>query len=147
MNFQRIKAMEFAAEKYNIEILSVAGCTVTHKLVDSVETVHKSLWKKMDSIYGVDSKKQYDKNVDLEFSQIQKASGIIENKRDIKKLLRITKRENEDSYISLDTKISDNLYSWKIYSLNEEKYPVKMWNAEYNITVDLNKMEYKINRI
>ena len=139
--------MEFAAEKYDIEILGVAGCMVTHKLVDSVETVNKSLWKKMDSIYGFDSKKEYSKNVDFEFSQIQKASEIIENKRDIKKLLRIIKRENEDSYISLDTKINENVYSWKIYSLNEEKYPEKMWNAEYNVTVDLNKMEYKIIQI
>lgn len=50
-----------------------------------------------------------------------------------KKLLNLLskiKRENEDSSISIENKINENVYSLKIYSLNSKKYPKKMWNAE-----------------
>ncbi|WP_420401165.1 hypothetical protein [Flagellimonas sp.] len=147
MTFHRIKAMEFAAEKYEIEVKGVAGCMVSRKLVDSVKTVHIGLWKRMDSIYGIGAKERYEKSVDFELEQIQKASDIIKDKRDIKKVLRIIKRENEASSISLQGKLDENLYYWNIYSLNREKYPNKLWHPEYKIIIDLKKEEYKIERI
>ena len=147
MNYHRIKAMEFGAEKYNLEVKGVTGCMVTHKLVDSVKTVHIELWKRMDSIYGIGAKERYEKSVDFEFEQIQKASDIIKDKPDIKKLLRKIKRENEDSSISLQGKLDENLYYWNIYSLNREKYPNKLWHPEYKIIIDLKKEEYKIEQM
>ena len=138
--------MEFAAEKYNLEVKGVAGCMVSRKLVDSVKTVHYKLWKRMDSIYGIGAKERFEKNVDFEFDQIQKASNIIKDKRDIKKLLRKVKRENEDSYTGLKGKLDENLYYWYIYSLNREKYPNKLWHPEYQIVIDLNQEEYRIER-
>ncbi len=147
MSYPRIKAMEFAAEKDNLEIKGVTGCMVTHKLVDSVKSVHIRLWKRMDSVYGIGAKERYEKNVDFEFAQIQKASDIIKDKKDIKKLLRKLKRENEDSTFSLQEKLAENLYYWNIYSLNAEKYPEKFWHPEYKIIIDLKKEEYKIERI
>ncbi|MEZ4809456.1 MAG: hypothetical protein R2819_03780 [Allomuricauda sp.] len=147
MSYLRIKAMEFTAKEYNLEVKGVAGCVVSHELVDSVKSVHLRLWRKMDSIYGIGAKKRYEKNVELELAQIQKSYDIIKDKKDIKKLLRKEKRENEGSTISLNNKLGEGVYSWSIYCLNSEKYPEKRWNAEYEVVVDLTQMDYSINQI
>lgn len=139
--------MEFAAEKYNLKVQAVAGCIITQHLVDSVETVHKNLWTRMDNIYGIGAKERYDKNVDYEYSQILKASDFIQNNRNIQKLLKKIKRDNEDSTITLESKINDHSYSWIISSLNSVKYPEKRWNPEFEVVVNLSQINYTLNRI
>ena len=144
---QRIMAMEFAAEKFGLEVCGVAGCMVSRKLVDSVNTEHKILWNRMDKRYGLGSKEQFYKDVNTEYKNILLATQVIDNERSIKRIRRKIEKSNEDSSMSLKGKIDEHQYFWFIYSLNRKKYPEEFWHPEYQVTVNLLEKSYFIQKI
>lgn len=131
------KAMEFVGKKWGIEIYPVAGCMVTQKLLDSVETVHTELWKKMDSIQGIDSKKKFRKETITEMKRISKVQKIFDSNRKIKKRMRKVKGHTSSNLESISA--NGNIYYWIIYSFKRKNNPEFKWEPKLKVAINFNK--------
>ena len=126
--------MAFVGKKWGIELYPVAGCIVTEKLLDSVETVHTKLWIKMDSIHGLDSEKKFRKEIIAEMKRISELQEMFDSNRQIKK--RIRKLKGQTS-INLESVSADgNIYYWIVYSYERNYSPEFKWEPEFKVGID-----------
>jgi hypothetical protein len=143
-NYHHQKAMEFVGKKWGIELYPVAGCIISQKLVDSVQTVHSKLWKKMDSIHGVDSQKKFRKETIAEMKRIAEVQKIFDANRHVKKRIRKAKRHKKEVSSNLED-ISSNgkIYYWTVYSFQHKNSFELNWEPEFKVAVNLseNKVE------
>ncbi|MGG6231529.1 hypothetical protein [Tenacibaculum sp. SDUM215027] len=139
-NYNKQKAMEFVGKKWDIEVYPVAGCMVSQELIDSVKTVHSKLWKKMDSIHGMDSKKRFKKETIAEMKRIGAVQKIFNSDRDIKRRIRKIKRRKGKATFNLEN-ISNNgkIYYWTVYSFEDKNNPEYKWKPEFKVGVNLVK--------
>lgn len=126
--------MEFVGKKWGIELYPVAGCMVSQKLVDSVETVHTKLWKKMDTIHGEDSEKKFRKETIAEMKRISEVQKIFDSNRQIKKRIRKIKGQTSSNLESVSD--NGNLYYWTIYSYERKNNPEFKWKPEFKVEID-----------
>ncbi|RBP26934.1 hypothetical protein DFR65_1134 [Oceanihabitans sediminis] len=139
------KAREFVGKRWGIEIYPVAACMVSQKLVDSANTVNSNLWKKMDSIHGIDSEKKFRKETIAEMKRIIEAQKIFDSDKHINKLKRKIERIKEQSSSNLESVSADgNIYYWTIYSFESENNPDFKWKPEFNVEVHLNEKKTEI---
>src|SRR5690606_21512871 len=89
------KAIKFVGKKWGIALYTVADCVVSKKLIHSVETIHTKLWKKMDSIHGVDSEKRFRNEVIAKMKKIEEVNKIFE-REEILKNCYVKLREPKD---------------------------------------------------
>jgi hypothetical protein len=136
------KAIKFVGKKWGIELYTVADCVVSKKLIDSVETIHTKLWKKMDSIHGVDSEKRFRNEVIAEMKKIEKVNKIFERDRNIKKLLRKIERAKRQASPNLEDVSDDgNIYYWTVNSF-EINYSSE-FRSKHEFMVRINLAERK----
>ncbi len=144
-NYHYQKAMDFVGKKWGIEIYPVAGCMVSQKLVDSVKAVHTKLWKKMDSIQGGDSEREFRKQTIAEMKRIIEVQKIFDSDRQIKKRIRKVKKMKGQTSSNLESVSSDGkVYYWTIYSFESKNNSEFKWEPEFKVGVSLTKNEIKI---
>jgi len=142
--YTQSKAMEFVADKWNIQFYHIPSSFASQKIRDSVERENNSLWLKMDTINGPNSYSRFRKNFSNEFKNIQKAYDLFESNRSIKKIQEKIKQNNEDFLSDLNKSNGNGKYYWILYALNKEKYPKKLWQPQYEIEVDIKTLKCKI---
>ena len=144
-NYNYRKAMEFVGKEWGIELYPVAGCMVSRKLVDSVKAVHKKLWKKMDSIHGIDSEEQFRKETKIEMKRVIEVWKVFESDRQIKKRRKIIERKKEDTLATLDSISSSGIiYYWTIFSFEKDNNPEFKWEPEFKVGVNLSTGKLEI---
>ncbi|NRD24867.1 hypothetical protein HNV10_16555 [Winogradskyella litoriviva] len=144
-NFDYQKAMEFVGKKWGIELYPVAGCMVSQELMDSVKIVNKKLWKKMDSIHGMDSEKKFLKETVAEMKRINEAQKIFDSDRQIKKRIRKIKKEKKGTNTYLESVSADgNIYYWTVYSFKSKNNPEYNWGPEFKVGVNLTEKKTEI---
>ncbi|WP_442264550.1 hypothetical protein ACSIGC_09295 [Tenacibaculum sp. ZS6-P6] len=134
--------MEFVGKKWEIELYQVAGSIISQKLVDSVKTVHTELWKKMDSIHGVNSEKKFRKETIAEMKRISKVQKIFDSNRQIKKRIRKIKGQTSSNLESISD--DGNVYYWTIYSFQRKNNPEFKWEPEFKVGVSLTKNKIEV---
>ncbi|TRZ42457.1 hypothetical protein DMZ48_13170 [Robertkochia solimangrovi] len=140
------KAMEFVGDKWNIEIYSVAGTTVEHRVKDSADAKNTELWKELDQIKNTDSQKEFKKQVIAEMKNIMTAQKIVDSNKEVQKTIDKLKNSESDSYAELKYKKDNGIYVWLIYTTEKDKYFGKSV-AKYNANVDLNTNTVEIEQI
>lgn len=139
------KAMEFVGKRWGIEIYPVAACMVSQKIVDSATTVNSKLWKKMDSIHGIDSKQKFHKETIAEMKRVMEVEKIFDSDRQIKKLIRKIERTKEQTSSNLESVSTDgNIYYWIVYSFESENNPEYKWEPELKVAIYLNERKTEI---
>ena len=137
--------MQFVGEKWEIELYPIAGCVVSQKLVDSAATANNKVWKKMDRLHGVDSKKKFRKEAISEMKKIMEVQNIFESDRRIKKRIKRIKKIKESTISNLENvSIDGNIYYWTIYSFESKNNPDYIWKPEFKVGVNLSRRKVEI---
>ncbi|WP_396591401.1 hypothetical protein [Allomuricauda sp. R78024] len=125
-------------QKWNIEKVSVAGCRVNQKLVDSVKTHNRATWELIDSKSG------------FENSEWKYRKDLMETKKDLKKLKSLVYKHDLTNRIwkNLKNKRVDYLIFENLIFIDESKYSISIKkrkrkiddsqkNGIYNLIIDL----------
>jgi len=144
-NYHYRKAKEFTAEKWNIEIYPATNGFINQKIVDSVNKVHSKLWKKMDSIHGIDSKKKFRNETITEMKRVIEVEKLFESDRQVKKRKRKIERIKEQTSSNLEDVSADgNIYYWTVYSFDSYNNPEYKWKPEFKVEVNFNDKKIEI---
>ncbi|XMO86661.1 hypothetical protein AAFN75_17890 [Algibacter sp. AS12] len=139
------KAKEFVGKRWGIELYPVAACIVSRQLVDSANTVNSKLWKKMDSIHGIDSEKKFRNETIAEMKRVIEVEKLFESDRQVKKRKRKIERIKEQTSSNLEDVSADgNIYYWTVYSFESYNNPEYKWKPEFKVGVNLIEKKIEI---
>lgn len=142
-------ARKLVALKWGFEIYPVAGCMISEKLMDSVQVVNKTLWKKLDESYGENSKKRFRQEVIQEMKRIEKVEILYTKDRSLRKKLRKLERLKDEISSHLDSISKDGqTYFWTVYSFSEKNNPTFKWESEFRVGIHFvqERVEIIINK-
>ena len=131
-------AEQVVHQKWNIEKVSVAGCKVNQKLVDSVKTYNRATWKLIES------------NSDLRNSELQYRKDLMETRKDLEQITSLVyqyeltngiwrnlKNKRYDYLIFENPKfIAESEYSISIKK-RKRRFDDDPKNGVYNLIIDL----------
>ena len=136
---QRIDDVEMVVnQKWNIEKVSLTGCKVTQKLIDSVKTCNRKTWELIENEHG------------LENSELEYRKELMKTRRDLNEIKSIV-YQNE-MINGIWNNLKNKRYNYLIFEnpkfIDESKYSIsikkrkrrvddKPKNRVYNLIVDL----------
>ncbi len=139
-NFDVVEAEDGIADKWKIKHVSVAGCVVTEKLMDSIKTQNQKTFAAIEKKYGQNWRQKYDKDID----------GFMMKKVDVMDVLitnKLFRDELKKYYIEIYDvdkevkELGDNLYKVVVYNQN-----LKAENKEC-FSVNVNTKDRTVNLI
>lgn len=130
-NFQRIKLEDGISKKWKIKTISVAGCIVTEKLMDSVRIENEKTNVALQKKYGKNWQKDYEKDIeDFTIKQVDIMDVLITNKTFRNELAKY-KIEIDDVEKDAEELDRQDFYKVNIY----KRYPEK--GIAFTINVDI----------
>jgi Zn-dependent metalloprotease len=136
-NYIYSKAQGFVADKWDIELLRVAGISVDRNIVDSVSIENESMWKRLDGALKLDSKKLFQKEVGAEIRKIVKAEKALKSNRAVKRLRRRIENRKVKTFSELESKRNEWTYVYTIYSNLKNIYTDNPRIKEFDVIIDL----------
>ncbi len=92
-DLDRMNAENVVAEKWGLEFVSAAGCTVTEELVDSVRRHNKKVEALIEKKYGKSWELTFDKEVNEELRKQKVASSLLNKEKIIIRKRKALKKE------------------------------------------------------
>ncbi len=131
------KAQKFVADKWNIEVLRVAGISVEKNLADSVSAENTKLWTELDKTLKLDSKKRFQEEIGIEIRQIVKAEKALKSNKEVRRLRRRIDNRKVKTFSELESKRNEWTYVYAIYSNLKNIYTDNPWIKEFDVIIDL----------
>ncbi len=112
-------AQATVGERWAIEFRSVAGCMVTHEIIDSVAQHNEQSYTHIIDKFGPDWREQFNEEVKLELSSQLKVRELINSQNYIMSLDSTLRAKRKTLFYLLKAEDSDKVYSAIIFGSGE----------------------------